>query len=91
MEITSQKLVNRKQTAFAIINHRMELERKRLSGILTNLHAYNPDRVLERGYAVVTTADGKIVRFADSVALDDKLSVKLAKGKVSVMVYKKEK
>ena len=39
-----------------------------------------PEGTLDRGYAIVTTADGAIVRRAAAVATGDRLSVRVADG-----------
>ena len=40
----------------------------------------NPRSVLERGYSIVETADGKIARASDDVGIGDELKVNFARG-----------
>jgi exodeoxyribonuclease VII large subunit len=44
------------------------------------LKAVDPTAVLNRGYALVTDANGHLVTQADTVAPGDTLSIRLAKG-----------
>lgn len=51
------------------------------------VEALSPERVLERGYAVVRrAADGAVVRSADSVAPDEGVSVQVASGRFGARV-----
>src|SRR5262249_25619909 len=47
----------------------------RLDGYRATMHALDPARVLERGYAVVRTADGSVVRDAAQLASGDAVRV----------------
>jgi exodeoxyribonuclease VII large subunit len=60
----------------------------RLSNLQTRLEAVNPRRVLERGYALVTDAQGKTVTDSAGLALDQKLDVQLHRGALEVAVVK---
>jgi exodeoxyribonuclease VII large subunit len=51
-----------------------------------HLAALGPHRVLQRGYAVVTTADGGVVRRAADLAPGDRVGIRLAVGAVSARV-----
>jgi exodeoxyribonuclease VII large subunit len=51
-----------------------------------HLAALGPHRVLRRGYAVVTTADGVVVRRAGDLAIGDRVGIRLAVGTVSARV-----
>ena len=67
---------------------RLGLERAR-SEIATaqgGLTALSPFATLERGYAIVRTHDGAVVRDATSVHVDDALDVRLADGGLDVRV-----
>ena len=57
---------------------RRELERA--------LHALSPRRVLERGYAVLLTGDGRAVRAAADVKAGDRLRAELHRGELDVDV-----
>ena len=58
-------------------------ELKHLSGLLNSL---GPQAVLDRGYAVVSRADGILVRDPKQVMTGEKLDVRVAKGRIGVTV-----
>ena len=63
------------------------VERKvRLERMDTALHALSPLAILERGYALVFDASGKLLKDAKKVKPGDELSARLAKGTVNVTV-----
>jgi exodeoxyribonuclease VII large subunit len=62
----------------------LERLRERLTARKAILHAASPQAILDRGYALVTDADGKIVRRADVVKGGDKLTLRLSDGEVDV-------
>jgi len=68
-----------------LLGQRQKLERLRLQ-----LDERSPLRVLERGYAIVYDAAGNVVRAADQVTLGDTIAVRLARGRLSAEVKKKE-
>lgn len=86
--------------------HRVEMSEQRLSGaihqtlkkahqafarIAHTLEALSPLAVLERGYAICLTPDGRVVRSADMVDLDQVVKVKLHEGSLVAKVIEKEK
>jgi exodeoxyribonuclease VII large subunit len=58
----------------------------RLSAELRHLRALSPARTLDRGYAVVTTVDGRVVRRASSVRPGQSIDVRLAAGRLAASV-----
>jgi exodeoxyribonuclease VII large subunit len=58
----------------------------RLDGVRRHLDALSPVRVLERGYAVVRTDKGAVVRDGASLAVGARITVELAKGGVAARV-----
>ena len=58
----------------------------RLAALRRELDALSPARVLDRGYAVVRTADGTVVRRASQVSTGARLSVGLAHGRLGARV-----
>lgn len=59
---------------------RLGLARAELEGRHRTLDALNPDRVLERGYAVVRSAGGAVLRDPGQVASGDVVDITLARG-----------
>lgn len=61
----------------------------RLKGLEAHLKHLNPELVLERGYSITETADGKIVRDSARVATNEELKITFAKGWAGVQVKRK--
>ena len=61
------------------------LERLRLQ-----LDERSPLRLLDRGYAICTDAEGKVLRAADQVAIGAEVNVQLARGRLGAEVRRKE-
>jgi len=60
--------------------------RERLRELDRALHALSPRQVLERGYAVLMTKDGRAVRAAGEVKTGDRLRAELSRGSLDVDV-----
>jgi len=75
----------------AAVEGDMEEARKRLGLAAASLDALSPLAVLQRGYAIAQRPDGTLLRDADSVAVGDSISVRLAKGKLTASVEEVEK
>ena len=59
---------------------------RRLEALRTRLESLSPMKVLERGYAIVMTEDGRAVRAASEVEAGQALGVRLAEGGLDVTV-----
>lgn len=68
------------------ITSRLDRAQEDLTHTLARVVALSPQATLDRGYAVVQTPDGAVVRDADDMALGDTLMVRLAKGELRVQV-----
>lgn len=67
------------------------LERKvRRERMETALQALSPLAILERGYALVFDASGKLLKDASEVKSGDRISARLAKGKIDAVASKPE-
>jgi exodeoxyribonuclease VII large subunit len=58
----------------------------RLGALAQSLAHLNPSAVLERGYAIVTAADGRIVQDASTLARGDRVGIALAHGSAEAKV-----
>ncbi len=58
----------------------------RLDAMIARLESVSPDKVLDRGYAMVTVADGHVVSRAATASPGDAWGVKFSDGKVGVYV-----
>ena len=66
--------------------HRLQMEQARLFGYHQHLAALNPLAVLQRGYALVTQADGSVVHRKNQVNPGQALQVQVSDGKFAVQV-----
>ena len=55
-----------------------------------SLEALSPVAILNRGYALVFDAEGRLVKDAGNLAVGDEMSARLARGKVRARVTKRE-
>jgi exodeoxyribonuclease VII large subunit len=69
----------------------LDRDRAELARLGAQLHALSPLAVLDRGFALVTRADGAVVSDAAQVATDDELRVRLARGDLRVRVLDDER
>ena len=60
-----------------------------LKGLEAHLKHLNPELVLERGYSITESADGKIVRDSARVVADEELKITFARGWAGVRVKRK--
>ncbi len=68
------------------LSHAMALKRERWHSLSLALGSINPLAVLERGYAVVTHVDGRVVRRAQDVTAQERLHVRVSEGEFDVNV-----
>jgi len=54
-----------------------------------NLAHLNPESVLQRGYSIVYTADGTVLRNSDQIGIGDTIRVAFAKGEIKANVSEK--
>jgi len=68
--------------------HKLERERLNLQQTARAMHAVSPLATLERGYAILFDAEGKVLRSAQGIAMDTPLRAKLADGELPLRVSK---
>lgn len=68
------------------LTHWLELQRSGLAGIDQRLSALNPQSVLSRGYAIVSTPDGQMIHHVTQVVAGDDLDVRVSDGTFGVRV-----
>ena len=74
-----------RRAAFALKGH-FQLQRARLVGSELHLSSLNPMSILQRGYAIVSHRDGRLVRSVSQVAVADRLIVRVVDGRFTVSV-----
>jgi exodeoxyribonuclease VII large subunit len=78
------------QQLSAMIQQRLKKWHQAFARIAHTLDALSPLAVLERGYAICLTPEGRVIRSADAVELDDTVKVRLHQGSLSARVTAKE-
>ncbi len=72
------------------IERLLRRKRDRLEKLFLQLQERSPLRVLERGYAIATDANGIVLRSADQVQLGDTVALQLHRGRLTTEVTKKD-
>jgi exodeoxyribonuclease VII large subunit len=72
------------------VTHRLEAADRDLEHARARVTALSPAATLERGYALVQRADGSLVRDPAAVADDERLTVRVAGGRLPVRVDRRE-
>lgn len=68
----------------------LRLKHDRLQRLALQLEERSPLKVLERGYAIATDANGLVLRDAAHVAVGDAVSIQLHRGRLTTEIRKKE-
>ncbi len=74
------------RAAATVTERRLAEARRRQAALAATLDALSPLKVLERGYGLVRTEDGKVVRRAADLKPDNPIRVDLARGRVRARV-----
>ena len=77
----------RTRLAFAF-GHRVHRAGARLERLQASLAGLDPSAVLRRGYSITLNADGRVVRQAAAVRVDEQITTRLAEGSVTSLVKK---
>lgn len=77
-----QTLAHRRQRSRAIVSGRLDAAINDVGHLTARVRALSPAATLERGYAIVTTDDGAIVRDATLVAHGATLDIRVATGRL---------
>ena len=64
----------------------LALRQAKLQALQAQLRALSPEQTLSRGYAIVRTPEGRVVRSSEEVNVGETLDVSLASGAASVQV-----
>src|SRR5438132_8630956 len=78
------------QQLSAALQQRLRKWHQLFARIAHTLDALSPLAVLERGYAICLTPEGRVIRSADAVNVDETVKVKLHQGSLSARVTAKE-
>ena len=87
LETRQRELARRLQLSLA---HRMQDHQTGLQRLQASLGHLNPQSVLERGFSMVRSNDGKIVHDSKEIAVDEALAITFARGSAVARVASKE-
>ncbi len=73
-----------KQTMF--LDSGVSIAVGKLKSTEKEMNALNPQKVLERGYALVTDKNGHVITDAGKVKKGDELAIRVRKGKIDATV-----
>ena len=88
LKIRVQHLQLQLQQQHAVLRQRLQ---NRLKLLRTRLEAYNPLSTLDRGYAIIASDQGEIVRSAEQLKKGDHFTAILSKGEIKAQVSKVSK
>ena len=71
------------------ISHRITLASEELTQVIARIRTLTPQATLDRGYGLVLTQSGALVRDADSVAVGDQLRLRFARGEAEATINSK--
>ena len=90
LETDRQRIDERQSRARTAILRRVERGRDDVDHLAARLRVLSPAATLDRGYAVVRTPDGRVVRSSDEVAVGAELDIRVAEGRISATVRERE-
>jgi exodeoxyribonuclease VII large subunit len=80
------ELQSQQRRAASTFASQLQQKRESLSALSAQLELLNPQRTLERGYAIVQDAHGKVLRSPGQITVPGVLSLRLAEGSAQVGV-----
>ncbi|MDO5617282.1 MAG: exodeoxyribonuclease VII large subunit [Kocuria sp.] len=84
--VREEDLDRLRERSLRTVTHRTEREQETIRQMKHRVRALSPQETLSRGYAVVMTQDGGVVRQADQVEAHDSLKIRLAHGELAATV-----
>lgn len=89
VETRSEILRALSERSLRSISHRIILASEELIQIVARIRTLSPQATLDRGYGLVLTQSGALVRDADSVAVGDQLRLRFARGEAEATINSK--
>jgi exodeoxyribonuclease VII large subunit len=91
LRVMAQRLDELEGRLQFVLQARLRREETRLQSLARALQAVSPLATLERGFAVVTRShDGELITAAAQVAVDERIDVRLATGRLQASVVRRE-
>jgi exodeoxyribonuclease VII large subunit len=81
-----RRLENLEASLKTLVGGRVAKSRGRLEPLVAHVTQLSPLRILDRGYAIVSNAEGRIVKSQEDVAVDEIVDIRVAKGKLRAKV-----
>ena len=75
-----------RQRLTAAMQHQLQQAGQRLGHLAGLLDSLSPLGTLERGYAIITDVDGKVVSDSAELAVGDEVEARLARGRLGLTV-----
>ena len=88
LALSRQRIEQYTQQLRRLVEHKLERERLNLQQTARAMHAVSPLATLERGYAILFDAEGKVLRSVQNVQVDAPLRARLADGELPLRVGK---
>lgn len=82
IDTEAQAIAHRRSRSRSIVTLRLDSAATDVRHLAARVRALSPAATLDRGYAIVLTDDGRIVRDADEVAVDAALDIRVAHGRL---------
>ena len=79
----AEQITNLQMRSMRAMENELAIGAEELESLKVGIRTLSPQSTLDRGYAVVLTADGEIVRKASMLAPGDHISIKVAEGVVA--------
>ena len=89
VETRSEILRALSERSLRSISHHITLASEELIQIVARIRTLSPQATLDRGYGLVLTQSGTLVRDADSVAVGDQLRLRFARGEAEATINSK--
>jgi exodeoxyribonuclease VII large subunit len=86
LSIRSGRVESASNRLLAVVPGQLRRATTRLDHVESQVRALDPDRALARGWSITRTADGRTVRSADDLGVDDELLTTFVDGLVSSRV-----
>ena len=77
-----QALTNRRQRSRSVVRSRLDAAANDITHLAARVRSLSPAATLDRGYAIVMTDDGTIVRDASTVVAGAALDIRVAQGRL---------
>ena len=90
LQESKHKLSDLSQSLTFLISQITKEKKSSLLGLSSTLDAVSPLAVLNRGYSILTTKEGKVVTTDKEVKVGDELIAKLKEGEIKTEVLKKD-